>query len=421
MFKKQILKNGIRLITAPLKNSKTVTVLALFGAGSKYENKKNSGISHFVEHMMFKGTKKRPNTLAISRELDRVGASYNAGTSTEKTYYWVKSDSKHFDLGLDVLSDMLFNSKFEEKEIEKEKGVIVEEINMRADNPQSLVNELFDKLLYGDQPAGWAVTGTKETVRALKRKDFIDYFNGHYVAENAVVAVAGNFEEGKIISKIENYFFKIKKTNPAGKKKVLEKQSKPESLIYFKETDQTHLILGVRAYDIFDKRKYALTVLNLILGGNMSSRLFINVREKKGLAYYVYSNIDDSTDTGCLSASAGVDNGRAELAVSAVLKELAKIKEKGVTAKELREAKEGIEGSANIAFETSSQIASFFGHQEILENKIMTPEQILEKIKAVSREDILAVARDILRPEKLNLAVIGPHKNKTKFEKLLKL
>lgn len=421
MYKKHLLKNGIRLITAPRKDSKTAAILVLFGAGSKYENKKNSGISHFLEHMMFKGTKKRPSTLEISRELDRVGASYNAATSTEQTYYWVKSDSKHFDLGLDVLSDMLLNSKFEEKEIEKEKSVIVEEINMRLDNPQILVNELFDKLLYGDQPAGWSVAGTKETVRSFKKKDIADYFNSQYVAENAVIAVAGNFEEREVIPKIEKYFSKIKKTGPAGKKKVKEAQSKPESSVYFKETDQTHLILGVRAYDVFDKRKHALSVLNLILGGNMSSRLFINVREKKGLAYYVYSDVDNSTDSGYLSACAGVDNKRADSAVSAVLEELAKIKEKGVTAEELRDAKEGIEGRMNIAFETSSQIVSFLGNQEILEKKIMTPEEILKKIKAVSRADVLAVARDIIRPEKLNLALIGPHKDKAKFEKLLKL
>lgn len=421
MYKKHLLKNGIRLITAPHKDSKTAAVLVLFGTGSKYENKKNSGISHFLEHMMFKGTKKRPSTLKISRELDRVGASYNAATSTEQTYYWVKSDSKHFDLGLDVLSDMLLNSKFEEKEIEKEKSVIVEEINMRLDNPQLLVNELFDKLLYGDQPAGWSVAGTKETVRSFKRKDFTDYFNSQYVAENTVIAVAGNFEERKVIPKIEKYFSKIKKTEAAGKKKVKEAQLKPESSVYFKETDQTHLILGVRAYDVFDKRKYALSVLNLILGGSMSSRLFINVREKKGLAYYVYSDVDDSTDAGYLSAFAGVDNKRADSAVSSILEELAKIKEKGVTAEELRDAKEGIEGRMNITLETSSQIVSFLGNQEILEKKIMTTEEILKKIKAISRADVLAVARDIIRPEKLNLALIGPHKDKAKFEKLLKL
>lgn len=420
MFRKHLLKNGLRVITIPLKDVKSVMVLTLVKTGSKYETKEISGLSHFLEHMMFKGTKKRPTTLALSTELDGVGAEYNAFTSDERTGYWVKVDFNRLDLALDVVSDVLLNSKFDEKEIERERGVIIEEINMYNDMPIRYVWDIFQFLMYGDQPAGWSVLGTKETVAGLRRDDFLDYLGKQYVAENLVVAVAGNFNDKNILLKIKKYFAEIKVGEPYKKPKTVEHQIHPECSVFFKETDQTHFVLGVRAYDIFDKRKYALSLLSSILGGSMSSRLWISIRTK-GLAYYVGSSVDTASDVGFLAVRAGVNTAKTEEVIKEVLKEFKKIREQGVSVAELKKAKDYFKGKTLINLEGPEDWVDFAGEQEITLGKILTPEEILEKVNAVSRSDILTVARDIFKPEKLNLAIIGPHKDKAKFEKLLKL
>ncbi|MEK7123881.1 MAG: pitrilysin family protein [Patescibacteria group bacterium] len=420
MFKKHLLKNGVRLITIPLKDVKSVMVLALIKTGSKYETKGINGVSHFLEHMMFKGTKKRPTTLALSTELDSVGAEYNAFTGDERTGYWVKVDCNHLDLALDVVSDVLLNSKLDKKEIERERGVIIEEINMNSDSPMRYIWDLFQDLMYGDQPAGRPITGTKETVAGLKRDDFLDYLKKQYIAKNLIVAVAGNFNDKNILPRIKKYFIKVKLGAPREKQKTVEHQIHPECSVFFKETEQTHFVLGVRAYSVFDKRKYALSLLSSILGGSMSSRLWISIR-RKGLAYYVSSIVDATSDVGFLAARAGVNNAKAEEVIKEVLKEFKKIRGKGVSAAELKKAKDYFKGKTLINLEGPEDWVDFAGEQEIALEKVLTPEEILEKINAVSRQDILEVARDIFRPEKLNLAIIGPHKGKAKFEKLLKL
>lgn len=422
MFKKHILKNGMRLITAPLKGTKTVAVLALVSTGSNYEEKEMSGISHFLEHMMFKGTKKRKDTLAITEELDGIGAEYNAFTSNEYTGYYVKSDYTHLDIALDIVSDVLVNSIFHPKEISKEKGVVIEEINMYRDNPQRQVAQYIENLLYGDQPAGRDVTGTKETVSAITRSGLTKYFNSQYTAKNTVVCVAGNFDIKTIESKVENYFSSFNGGEPKEKAKVFECQKEPASFIQYKDTDQTHFFIAVRSFiSMFDQRRFPLNLLANILGGTMSSRLFTRIREKKGLAYYISSGVDVSADTGYLWVRAGVNNQKAFEAISAVLKELRKIKQKGVTQKELKKAKEYFKGKTFMEIESSDELASFLGMQEVLKNEIMTPEEILKNINNVTVSDINKIAKDILKNENLNLALIGPFKDKKKFEDLLKI
>ena len=251
MFRKTTLKNGLRIITFPMENTQAVTVLVLVGAGSKYETKEINGISHFLEHMAFKGTKKRPRTLDIAKEMDRVGGIFNAFTDKELMGFWVKVDSKHFDLSCDIVSDMIFDSLFKEKEIEKEKKTIIEEINMYLDTPQRHILDLWEKLLYGDQPAGWDVAGEKETVKKISRKDIINYFKNQFGAKNVVISLAGNFKEKEAISKTKKFFGKFKKIKTLPKKPVIEKQKSPEVLLQQKETDQAHLTLGVRAFDFF--------------------------------------------------------------------------------------------------------------------------------------------------------------------------
>ena len=421
MYKKTTLKNGLRIITVPMKNTQAVTVLVLVGTGSKYETEEINGISHFLEHMFFKGTKKRPNKLAIAETLDRVGGIYNAFTGKEYTGYFAKVDFRHFDLALDWVSDIFLNSKIPKEEIEKERGVIIEEINMYLDTPMAYIGDLWEKLLYGNQPAGWLTLGRKETVKKLKRQQFLDYLKKHYTAPNTIVCVAGNIDRKSAENKIKRYFKNIRAVLPKPKLKVVEKQTQPGCLVYFKETDQTHLCLGVRGYDLFSPKKYAQAVLATILGGSMSSRLFLSIREERGLAYYIKTSTETYTDTGYLVTSAGLRNQKVGEAISLILEEYKQIREKGVSQKELQKAKDYLKGTLSLSLESSDAQASFYTSQELLAGKILTPEQECQNIDQVSRDDIIRVAREIFKPEKLNLAMIGPFKDKAQFQQLLKL
>lgn len=419
MFKKTVLKNGLRVITYPMENTKALTLLVLVGVGSKYETKEINGISHLLEHMAFKGTERRPQTLDIAKELDRIGGVYNAFTGKEFMGFWVKVDSRHFDLAADVLSDMLFNSLFKEEELQKEKRVIFEEINMIKDNPQEFVLEVWEKVLYGDQPAGWMISGEKETLEKISRQDILDYFRQHFSAENAVVSLAGNFEEKNALKSIEELFKSFKSAPQVIKKEVQEIQNTPQILVNFKETGQAHLCLGVRAYNLFQKEKYPSAVLANLLGGIMSSRLFIKVREKEGLCYYIRTHLEHYTDTGYLVTHAGVDNNNIEKAIKIILAEYKDLAQKLVPDDELQKAKDNIKGHIYLGLETSDAWASFFGIQEILEKDIALPEAKLAEIEKVTADDILKIAREIFVPEKLNLAVVGPFKEEGQFHKIL--
>jgi len=420
-YKKTVLKNGLRIITLPVKGTETVTSLILVGTGSKYETKDINGVSHFLEHMFFKGTEKRPTKSAISETLDGIGGDFNAFTSQEFTGYWAKVAASHFNLALDWVSDIFLNSKIPEEEIQKEKGVILEEINMHQDNPMHHVADLWTDLLYGDQPAGWRILGTKEVIQGISKPQFMKYLENHYSSKNTIVVVAGKITHDSALKAVKECFGTINTSNIKDKLPVEEKQSKPEALIHYKETDQTHLLLGVRGYDIFHPDKYALGLLGTILGGNMSSRLFMSVREEQGLAYYIVTGVDNDTDTGVLTTRAGVDNTKADKAVKSIIEEYSKIADQKISASELRRAKDYIKGSTLIGIESSDAQASFVGSQELLTGDILTLEQKFAKIEKVTVNDIQRVAKDIFKPSKLNLALIGPFKDKSKFEKLLNI
>ena len=421
MYKKTVFRNGLRLITIPQKTTQAVTVLVLVATGSKYETKEINGISHFLEHMYFKGTKKRPSAITISETLDRIGGIYNAFTSDEYTGYFAKVSYSHLEIALDWVSDIFLNSTLPEKEIEKEKGVITEEINMRYDHPISYVQILWQKLLYGDQPAGWDIAGTKKSVNSINRKKLIDYMKRQYVASNTIICVAGRIKASLIVSKVKKYFSKIKKLQPFKKPPVIEEQSEPNLLLHTKETDQAHLYLGTRAYNLFHPQRYAQKLLAVILGGMMSSRLFIKIREEMGAAYYISAESVSDPDTGYFAARAGVDNKKIEKVISAILKEYKKISQQKIPQKELKKARDCIKGKTVLLLESSDVQASFYANQELLEKEILTPEQIFKRIDKVTTKDILRVAKDIFQPQKLNLAVIGPFKNKERFRKLLKI
>jgi len=420
MYKKTVLKNGLRIITVPMKNTRAVTVLVLVGTGSKYETKEINGISHFLEHMFGQGTSKRPNHQKIAETLDKVGGSWNFFTSKEFTGFWAKTRNVHLDLALDWVSDILLNSKFEPSKIKKEKGVIVEEINMYLDTPTRYIGDLWEELLYGDQPAGWHILGRKEIIQRLQRRDLLNYLRNHYSTLNTVVCVAGNFNQIECLRKIKKFFKKLCSLLPQPKVEVIEKQSKPQVLIHFKKTDQTHLCLGARGYDLFHPRRYAQEILATILGGNASARIHVLLREK-GWAYYVYTSSEVYTDSGYIVTGAGVPNNKIEEVIKSTLKEYRKIKEKKVSLKELKKAKEYLKGSLALSLETSDARASFYAGQELLTGKILTPEEKFAKIDEVTPTAIQKLAQDIFRPEKLNLALIGPHKNQKKFQALLKI
>jgi len=320
---------------------------------------------------------------------------------------------------LDWVSDIFLNSKLDHREIEREKGVIIEEINMYLDSPREYIEEIWLSLLYGNQPAGWFVAGEKKNISKFKKNQFLSYFKNHYTAENTVIVIAGNI--GKNIHlKVKNYFSNIRTIKPHGKQKVIEKQNKPEASIRYKKTDQTHFILGVRGHNLFHKDAYIMDVLSTILGNGMSSRLWISVREREGLGYYIFTENNADTDTGYFATWAGVDNKRVDTAINIILKEYKRITKEKIDEKELRKAKDYIKGKAMLRMESSDAQAGFYANQELSENKILTLEEKLAKIEAVTAEDIQRVARDIFKPEKLNLALIGPFKDKTKFQKLLK-
>jgi len=404
-----------------MEGTRTATVLVLVGTGSKYETKEINGISHFLEHMMFKGTTKRPGKMDIARELDAIGAEYNAFTGKEYTGYYAKASIDKLDTIMDVVFDIFLNSKLTEEDIDTERGVIVEELNMYRDMPQRYVGDLFEKLLYDDQPAGWDIGGEKETVMSLKRGQFVNYFNTHYVAKNTIIAVAGNIEPEVIKKKAGEYFSAIRDGNLVTKLPVTEKQSGPALLVHYKKTDQTHFHLGFRSCNMFDDRKYALGVLGTVLGGGMSSRLFEEVRDKRGLAYYVGAGNDTATDAGYFMVKAGVNNEKVFEAIKVVLDEIRKIKDSGIMAEELQRAKDNISGSMALGLEHSDAVANAYAGPILFENKVLTPEEELGKIKKVTLQEVHQVAKDIFDNNKLNLAVIGPFQDEEPFRAILKV
>ncbi|MEI6297051.1 MAG: pitrilysin family protein [bacterium] len=420
-YSKKQLSNGLRIITIPKKDTLAVTVLVLVEAGSKYENKENNGLSHFLEHMCFKGTKNRPKAMDISSELDSLGAQYNAFTGHEFTGYYAKVSSNHFDKALDIVSDLYLNPTFNEAEIEKEKGVIVEEINMYEDLPQHKVQDLFMEVLYGDQPAGWNIAGKKEVVRVFNKDNFLKYRGEHYVSSSTIVVVAGNFDEEKALKDIELKFAGMSTGEKSKKEKVIEVQSSPIAFVKNKSSDQTHLVLGVRTFGINDSRNYTMDVISWILGGGMSSRLFQKIREELGAAYYIRCTNNSFTDHGFLEASAGADNKRVKEVIKAVLEEFGKLKKDKVEEKELSRIKDSIVGNIFLGLETSDSVANFLGSQEVLKGKMITPEEYAENIKKVTAEEILEVSNLIFDKSKLNLALIGPFEDGDGFVSLLDL
>ena len=420
-FKKMTFPNGLRLILAPRASSVAASALILVEAGSEYEKKETNGLSHFLEHMVFKGTEMRPRPGMISEELAGLGAQSNAFTSTEYTGYWAKVAAPNFPKVLDIVSDLSLHPIFAPEEIEKERGVIIEEIRMYEDTPMRRIHDTFLGLLYGDQPAGWKVDGEEHIIRKLSREDFLAYREARYAASAMVVVVAGKFNEKAVVAQVRTAFGGLPKRSVPKKTRTRERQARPEVLIKFKESDQGHFVIGFRAFDLFDKRRYALSVLADVLGGGMSSRLFKRIRDEMGAAYYVHANADLSLDHGAFTVSVGAERSKIDTVIHAVLEECAKLRDELVPAKELARSKEHMIGNILLGLETADELAGFIGEQEILTRAPLPPEAIVDKINSITAEEVWKVARNIMKDRALNLAIIGPYRDAAAFKKILAL
>jgi predicted Zn-dependent peptidase len=420
-FNRTLLKNGLRVITVPMPSFESATALVMVGAGSRYETKKNSGISHFLEHMAFKGTEKRPSAMDISSLIDGIGGEFNAFTGKEYTGYYVKSAKNNVGLILDVLSDMLMHSKLDPKEIEKEKGVIAEEINLYEDMPMRKIGDIYESLLYGDTPMGWDIAGEKKIIDRLMREDFVTYMDSLYSADNITVIVAGGMDEKAVLADIEKYFSPMKQFVTSKPQLVVENQVKPHLLVKNKKTEQIHIALGVRTVSLENPEKYPLAVLSSILGGGMSSRLFSEVREKRGLAYYVRSHQDEYVDAGSLVSVAGIDPKRVSEAVDVMMAEYRKVSsgKMDIKKEELTKAKEYLKGHLVLELEDSRSVSTYYGHQELLEHEVLNPDQVLKKIDEVTIDSVEEMGKKYFVNKGLNLALIGNYEHEDQLQKLI--
>jgi len=405
------LKNGLRIILVDTKTFPSLTTLLLVNAGSRYENEVNNGVAHFFEHMAFKGSKKYPTALDISSLLDGLGSEHNAFTSKDHTGYWIKAPTKHFATAIDILSEMILNPLLREEEINREKGVIIEEINMYEDQPQYKVWDLFETMLYKGNPLGMETTGTKGTVSKFTRQTFLDYMNNFYSPQNSIIVVAGGLSAKENYQQIIEEKFAGWMGNGKNKyAKFTESQSKSEVLVYPKHTEQAHLVLGFRGLNINNPQKYIQTILMAILGGGMSSRLFYEVRERRGLCYYIQSGTETFDDTGYIFTRAGlnVDKNKINEAIKVIIDQHLELVSGKFEEKELVKAKEMFKGRIILSMEDSNNLASFIGRKLMFEDKLIDPTKILAEIDKVTKEQVVSLATRLFTAGKSNLAVIGP-------------
>lgn len=412
---KKTLSNGLRVVTVPMEGVETVTAMVLVRAGTNYESKAQHGVAHFLEHMFFRGTKRRPTSFEVTKAIDEIGGRSNAMTSREYVGYYVQLRAEHTNTALDWLSDILLNSTFPKEAMEKEKGVVLEEIRMYKDSPREQIYSEWIKLLYGDQSAGRPGLGTEDMVKSFKRSDVKGYIDNHYSAQNSIVVLAGKVSD----LDLEQFFGSYSKKDVETELSVQESQTEPSIALNTKETEQAHLYLGVRGVSLLDDEEWTQRVISSLLGGMMSSRLSMAIRDQLGLAYYIYAFDVTRTQYGSLIAGMGVDKNRVDTAIKTTLDNYKLLTEKLVSKEELKRSKENIKGRMALQLEDSSQQALFYGEQELLEGQILTPQEIFKEIDAVTREDVLRFSKEIFRPEGLNLAIIGPYDNEDRFKKLL--
>jgi len=407
MYNKTVFDNGLRVITSTMPHSRSVSVAFLVGAGSCFESQDEAGISHFIEHLCFKGTQRRPTAKEISQDVEGVGGIINGSTDKEATVYWCKVASCHFPIALDVLSDLLLNSRFDTADMEKERLVVIEEINMNLDLPQQRVNMLVDELLWPEQPLGREVAGTKETVSSISRGQILSCVARRYVPNNVVVSIAGDIGHEQAVAQIEPLLGKWSAGKLPTDYVTNDKQTEPRLCAESRDIEQVHLCLAVHGFSRFHSQRFVLDLLNTVLGGGMSSRLFTEIREHKGLAYDIHSYVEHFLNSGSFITYAGVDPAKVEAAIEAILGELSKLRQ-DITPDELTRAKEMSKGRLQLQMENSQNVVLWLGGQELLMRRILDIDEVISIIDAITIDDLEQVAGELLSSDKLNLAIVGP-------------
>ena len=420
MYQKTTLDNGLRVITTTMPHTRSVSVCFFIGVGSRYETDAEAGVSHFIEHLCFKGTPKRPTSREISEAIEGVGGILNGGTDKELTIYWCKVAQPHFPLALDVLTDILLHSRFDPQDIERERQVIIEEINMIKDSPSQQVNLLIDDLLWPGHPLGRDIAGSKESVAAITRDMMLDYQASQYLPDNTVVTIAGNMKHQEAVTAVSQALANWTNREPRPGYSAYTEQPNPRLQIEKRDTEQAHLCLALPGLNLFHPRRYNLDLLNAILGAGMSSRLFTEIRDKLGLAYSIHSYAEYLLDSGAVIIYAGVEPKNLPLAIKAILKELSRLKEK-VPEAEISKSKELIKGRLLLSMEDTHHIANWLGGQEILTGRILTVDQVVSIIDAITADELKELAQELLVGSQLRLAVVGPVTAEEPLEELLKL
>jgi predicted Zn-dependent peptidase len=422
MYQKTVGDNGLRIVTSSMPHIHSVCTSIFIGAGSRYESAEQAGISHFVEHLLFKGTKQRPTAKEISEAIEGIGGVLNGGTDKEMTVYWTKVVRPHFRIGLDVLADMIRASKFDPVEVEKERQVIIEEINMSMDSPQQRVNMLIDQVIWLDQALGREVAGSKETVSALTTQALRSYWGGQYTPKNTVVSVAGDISHDETVAYISSISDDwAGDMMPASWIPVRDGQDDPRLLMEFRETEQAHLCLALRGVSNSDPDRFAFDILNIVLGEGMSSRLFQELRERRGLAYDVHSYGSHFLDSGSLTIYAGVEPKNIEAAIRVILDELSRFKAENVPEQELAKAREMGKGRLMLRMEDTRNVSGWLGGQELLTGEIKTVDEVVSIVDAITRDDIRRVAQRLFHSAGLSLAVVGPVSDDGRLHQLLTL
>ncbi len=418
-FKKFTLPNGVRVIVIPVHDNPSATVMVACETGSNYESKRENGLSHFLEHMLFKGTPKRPSALAVATELDAVGAESNAFTGNEATAYHAKSEKRHWKKLLEIVSDMYLNPSFPATDLEKERGVILQEIAMYQDLPQKHVWEVLAKLLYGDSSAGRSVAGLPENVKRFSRQDFLSYHRKHYAASKTIVVIAGDVTPQAVVSEVKKIFASLPKVKKGTKDLVKEKQVTPGFTLVEKKSDQTHMVMAFRSYASDDKRAPLVSVLMGVLGAGMSSRLFQRLREEMGACYYIAAGTDTHTDHGYAAIWTGIDKKRILEVTGALLEECKRLTRELVTDKELQKVKDYMVSHLYMGLETTDALAGFYVSEEIIHNKCREPKEVEALIRKVTAEDIMKTAKELFTDKNLNLAIVGNVSNGKAVKKVL--